>query len=269
MIKSVQDYQHRENVLNQGGVSLENYEHAVAALRASVFSLQMTEVLYSKALAIVQGTTLYNHPKIIAAADTLKDGWLRLYRCNIYAPSDGLVAQRTIQVGMWIPAGQPLLNIIPLDQIWVNANFKETQLKKMRIGQSVKIHSDLYGWNTVFHGKVVGIPGGAGNAFSLLPPQNLSGNWIKIVQRLPVRVALDPEELKEHPLRIGLSIEATVDLRDQEGLLVPTTSLGSPTYQTSIFQKEEIGLNQVIQEVIAANIDPSLLLYTKEPIEMR
>ncbi len=262
-----QDYEHRVHVLDAGGVSLEDYEHAVAALRASFFTLQMTRILYDKALAMVQGTSIKTHPRVLAAADKVRDTWVRLYRCKIYAPVEGLVAQRTIQVGMWANAGEPLLSVIPLDQIWVNANYRETQLRHMRIGQKARITSDLYGGDVVFHGVIVGLPGGAGNAFSLLPPQNLSGNWIKIVQRLPVRVALDPEELKRHPLRIGLSMESIVDMRSQEGLLVPTSTAGSPNYETSIFTIEERGDEKYIDEIIEANLDPTLIEYADTPFE--
>ncbi len=265
-IVASQDYEHRLDVLDAGGVSLEDFEHAEASLRTSFFSLQMTKVLYDKALAGVQGTSIKNHPLVLSAADGVREAWVQLYRCKIYAPVEGLAAQRTIQVGMWSDAGKPLLSVIPLDQIWVNANYKETQLKAVRIGQKVRITSDLYGGDVVFHGKVVGIPGGAGNAFSLLPPQNLSGNWIKIVQRLPVRVALDPKELKTHPLRIGLSMKATVDLRDREGLIVPTSSKGSPTYETSIFAEEEKGDEGSIESIILENLDPALAEYAEEAL---
>lgn len=265
-IKTAQDYEHRKSVILDGGVSLEDFEHAIAYLSSSFYSLQMTESLYEKALSYVQGTSIKTHPLVREAADILRDAWVQLYRCQIYSPVEGLVAQRKIQVGMWVPSGQMLMSVIPLDQIWVNANYKETQLKKMRIGQKVKITSDLYGDGVVFHGNIVGLPGAAGNAFSLLPPQNLSGNWIKIVQRVPVRVALDPEEIKTHPLRIGLSMEATVNLRDQDGLLVPLTSTGSPTYETPIYEWEEKGDEMLIDRVIEENIDPLLSLLADNPL---
>jgi membrane fusion protein, multidrug efflux system len=266
-IKAAQDYEHRLHVIEAGGVSIEDFEHAEAALRSTFFLLQMTEVLYEKALAFVRGTTLLNHPMVLAASDSARQAWVNLYRCKIYAPVEGLIAQRKIQVGMWTDSGYPMMAVIPLDQIWINANFKETQMKRMRIGQTVKIRSDLYGRDTVFHGKIVGLPGGAGNAFSLLPPQNLSGNWIKIVQRLPVRVGLDPEELRLHPLRVGLSMEATVDLRDQEGLLVPESSAGSPHYKTPIFELEEQGDEKWIKDIILSNVDPTLSNYIEIPLE--
>ena len=266
LIKTSQDYEHRKDVIAEGGVSIEDFEHAIAALRASFFSLQWTEILYEKALSAVQGTSIKDHPLVLEAADKVRDAWVQLYRCKIYSPVEGLVAQRTIQVGMWVNAGQPLMSVIPLDQIWVNANYKETQLKHMRIGQKVKITSDLYGGNTVFHGTIAGLPGAAGNAFALLPPQNLSGNWIKIVQRVPVRVCLDSQELEQHPLRIGLSMEAIVDLRDQQGLLVPTSSEGSPIYQTPIYEWEETGDEETIASIIEENLDPLLSDYADNPL---
>ncbi len=266
LIRDAQDFEHRLGVLKERGVSLEDYEHAVASLRASYFALQTTETLYEQALSLVQNTSILEHPLVSAAADRMRNAWVNLYRCTIYSPVDGLAAQRTIQVGMWIASGTPLMSVIPLDQIWVNANFKETQLRHMRIGQRVKVTADLYGKDVIFHGRIVGLPGVAGNAVSLLPPQNLSGNWIKIVQRLPVRVALEPEELKEHPLRIGLSCEATVDLTDA-GDLVPTSTKGSPLYETNIFGMEEKGDRLFIDTVIAMNVDPSLIKYSSSPIE--
>jgi membrane fusion protein, multidrug efflux system len=264
-IKAAQDYEHRAYVIEAGAVSVEDYEHAIAALRSSFFQLQMTEVLFEKALSLVQNTTLLNHPEIISVSDTLRQAFVNLERCNIYAPVEGLIAQRNIQVGMWVPSGYPLLAIIPLDEIWVNANFKETQMKKMRIGQKVHVTSDLYGEDIAYKGTIVGLPGGAGNAFSILPPQNLSGNWIKIVQRLPVRVALDKKELEIFPLRIGLSMRATADLKEP-GLLVPDSFEGSPSYTTDIFVNEEQGDPFLIRKIILDNLDPSLAQFIETPL---
>lgn len=266
LLKAQQNLKHRYDVIAAKGVSLEDYQNAQDDLQASIASLKSTKNNYQKMLAFVQGTSITQHPWVQAAAQEVRDAWVQLYRCNIYAPVDGLIAQRTIQVGMWVSPKEPLMSIIPLDQIWVNANYKETQLKKMRIGQKVKFTSDLYGSSVVFHGKIVGLPGGAGNAFSLLPPENLSGNWIKIVQRLPVRVALAPDELKKHPLRIGLSLEVTTDLSNQDGLLVPKSNSGSPHYVTDIFQKEESGDEVLIADIINGNLDPNLQKYAHAPL---
>lgn len=267
-LKAQQNLKHRYDVISAKGVSLEDYQHAQDDLKATTASLKSTQNNYKKMLAFVQGTSISEHPWVQAAAQEVRDAWVQLYRCKIYAPVDGLVAQRTIQVGMWLSPKQPLMAIIPLNQIWVNANYKETQLKKMRIGQKVRFTSDLYGSSVVFHGKIVGLPGGAGNAFSLLPPENLSGNWIKIVQRLPVRVALEQDELKKYPLRIGLSLEVTTDLSDQDGLLVPTSTSGSPRYLTDIFQKEETGDEELIADIIKSNLDPTLQEYANAPLSL-
>lgn len=266
LIRDAQDFLHRHGVFRQMGVSLEDYEHAIAALRAKAASLEMSGALYRKALAEIYNTSITNHPLVVAASDRMRDAWVYLYRCNLYSPVTGLAAQRSIQVGMWVPPGQPLMTVIPLDQIWINANYKETQLKHMRIGQRVKVTADLWGDEIIFKGKIVGLPGGAGNAFSLLPPQNLSGNWIKIVQRLPVRVALEPKQILKHPLRLGLTCKATVKTRNRKGKMVPDSTAGSPLYETDVFTWEETGDKEFIQQIVAANLDPSLTSYYEEPI---
>ncbi len=267
LIQSAQDYLHRSAVIDQSGVSLEDYEHARAAFREAFYQLRKSESLYERTLAEVQGSSISSHPLVERVKEQVRQAAVDLYRCNIYAPASGLAAQRTIQVGMWVKAGAPLLTIIPLDQIWVNANYKETQVKHMRIGQSARVVSDLYGQSVVYEGRVVGLPGGAGNAFSLLPPENLSGNWIKIVQRLPVRIALDPEALLHHPLRIGLSMEVTVDLTG-EGRLVPRPNEPAPCYDTAIFAFEEQGDEEMIAETIDQNLDPMLALYRDKALEV-
>ncbi|CAM3088195.1 multidrug efflux system [Legionella steigerwaltii] len=266
LLKTQQNLKHRYDVIGAKAVSLEDYQNAQDDLKAATAALKSTKHNYQKKLAFVQGTSIKEHPWVQAAAQEVRDAWVQLYRCKIYAPVEGLIAQRTIQVGMWISPKDPLMAIIPLDQIWVNANYKETQMKRMRIGQNVKFTSDLYGSNVVYHGQIVGLPGGAGNVFSLLPPENLSGNWIKIVQRLPVRVALVQDELKEHPLRLGLSLELTADLSDQNGPLVPTSTSNSPQYMTNIFQKEEKGNEKLITDIIQSNLDPNLQKYANAPL---
>lgn len=265
LIRTKQDFQHRQDVIEQGGVSTEDLEHAKAALDSSTAALQRVKFLYEQALSLVQGTSIESHPRVLAAADQVRDAYVRLKRCKIRSPAAGLVAQRKAQVGMWVESGMPLMSVIPLDQIWVNANFKETQMKFMRIGQKVKLTSDLYGDEILYQGIIVGLPGAAGDAFSLLPPQNLSGNWIKIVQRVPVRVSVDPQQLLEHPLRIGLSMEATVDLSDSEGTLLPISITG-PIYKTVIYEQELQGARALIQAIIHKNIDPKLAQYAKTPL---
>ncbi|WP_131782444.1 efflux RND transporter periplasmic adaptor subunit [Legionella gresilensis] len=267
LLKARQNFKHRAGVIQDKGVSLEDYQNAADDLKASLAALKSTENNYQRALAFIQSSSIVNHPIIRKAEQEVRDAWVQLYRSNIYAPVEGLIAQRTIQVGMAVNPTDVLMAIIPLNQIWVNANFKETQLKRMRIGQSVRITSDLYGRDIVFHGRIVGLSGGAGNAFSLLPPENLSGNWIKIVQRLPVRIALEAEEIRKYPLRIGLSLEVRVDLSKQ-GLLIPT-SYNGPNYGTDIFVSEEVGSKRLIHEIIVANLDPTLKRYAYKAPDLK
>ncbi len=262
LVIAKQDWNHRIDVIEQGGVSLENLQHSEAVLKSAFFMFKSAESLYLREKALIDETSIRSNPMVKKAEDELKDAVVRLFRTKVYAPNKGLIAQRNIQVGMHVKAGDPLMSVIPLDQIWINANYKETQMDKMRIGQTVQVMADLYGFGVIFHGTIVGLPGGAGNAFSLLPPQNLSGNWIKIVQRLPVRIALRPEELKRHPLRIGMTMRALTDLRFS-GEIVPTTTVG-PLYTTEILLEEEKGAKEMSDEIISANIDASLKPFEHE-----
>ncbi|MCH9703503.1 MAG: HlyD family efflux transporter periplasmic adaptor subunit [Chlamydiae bacterium] len=268
LILAKQNWNHRIHVIGRGGVSLENLETAEAALRESYYNLKTTESLYQKERALIQANTILNNPFVVKAMQVYVDAWVYLYRCRIRSPAQGLVAQRTVQVGTWLPAGHPMMSVIPLDQIWVNANYKETQMKRMRIGQKVLITSDLYGRGIHYHGVIEGLPGGAGNAFTILPPQNLSGNWIKIVQRLPVRVRLDPEEVAKYPLRIGMTLHATVDLRSEDEGLVPTKTNVSPKYVTSIYETEELGAGEAAIEVVHDNVDQRLQHYMTAAIAL-
>lgn len=260
-----QDYQHRIDVIEAGGVSLENLQHAIAALDSSNALLQMTKSLYEKELAKIQGVSIRQNPQVQKAAEKVVNAWVQLKRCKIHSPVKGLVAQRKVQVGMWMDAGAPMLSVIPLDQIWVNTNYKETQMKKMRIGQRVKLYADMYGRSHPYTGRIVGLPGGAGNAFSILPPQNLSGNWIKIVQRLPVRVEIDPKQIEKLPLRIGMTMRAITYLDDPWDALIPKAPEKSPSYVTSIYKTEEMGSQELIDRVIQENLDPLLSSYLDCP----
>ena len=215
-----QDHERRSGLLSGGAISSEEFQHTqdrVTELRASLTAAQ--EQL-NETTTQIDGTTIPTHPQVLAAIAAVRDASLALRRTRITAPVPGVVAQRSVQVGEQVAAGAPLMGIVPLNAVWVNANFKEVQLRNMRVGQPVTLHADMYGGGVVYHGKLVGLSAGSGTAFALLPAQNASGNWIKIVQRLPVRIELDPSELRAHPLRIGLSVTARVDIRDTSGPLV-------------------------------------------------
>jgi membrane fusion protein (multidrug efflux system) len=186
---------------------------------------------------LTERTTVAQHPTVQRAAGRVKEAYLAYARMTLPAPLSGYVAKRSVQIGQRVAAGTPLLSLVPLNALWVDANFKEGQIAQMRIGQAVTLHSDLYGSGTQYHGRVAGLAAGTGSAFSLLPAQNASGNWIKIVQRLPVRIALDPKELAQHPLRIGLSMQVKVAIEQKEGspLAASPAARTLPAYETDVF----------------------------------
>lgn len=198
------------------------------------------------------------HPLILKAKTELIQAYLALKRCTILAPATGYVAKRNVQVGQTIRSSSPLLTIAPLDNIWIIANFKETQLEKVRIGQPVKLHSDFYGSSVVYDGKIAGMLPGTGSVFSLLPAQNASGNWIKIVQRVPVRITLDADQIKKHPLIFGLSMSATVDISDTSGLLLANKTEIEPA-KTTIFDVDLKPLKNLIKAILKENLSKNTL----------
>lgn len=257
-IKAYQDYMHRKDLLDGGAVPVEQFEHAEASYLASVHSISLVDHQLQAAIAEIENTTIETHPKVEEAKDKLCKAFVDLQRCQIMAPTYGMIAQRQAQVGEAVKPGTNLMMLIPLNQIWVNANFKETELGKVRIGQSVEMTSDIYGNDVVFHGKVVGLWPGTGSVFSVLPPQNATGNWIKIVQRLPVRISLDPEELKKHPLRLGFSMSVTVDIHNTDGDMLPSPTETSNLYETHIYQSQLEGVDELITHILKENIPRSL-----------
>jgi membrane fusion protein (multidrug efflux system) len=258
-IKAAQDYEHRKNLVDEGGVSLEDFEHAVAELQANFAQFISAEHQYIASVSQIENTIVETHPLVEQAKNRVRDAFVFYQRCTIKAPASGLVAQRTVQVGERVDKGQPLMAIVPLDQMWVNANFKEVQLAKMRIGQSAVVRSDIYGGQVTFHGKIAGIGGGTGSVFSVLPPQNATGNWIKIVQRIPVRITLDQNQIKQFPLRLGLSMEVTVDVHDTERPFIPCERQEGPLYMTDVFATQEEGAEELIAKVIATNLSPTFI----------
>jgi len=215
-----QDYDRRTGLLHDGAVSSEELQHTRDAMTELSARLAAAREQLQETEARIDGTGIATNPEVLAAAARVRDAWLALRRTRIASPVSGVVARRSVQVGQRVAAGTPLMGVVPLNALWVDANFKEVQLRDMRVGQPVTLRADVYGGSAVYKGKVVGLSAGTGSAFALLPAQNASGNWIKIVQRLPVRVQLDPGELRAHPLRIGESVTVSVDIRDTSGPLV-------------------------------------------------
>ena len=244
------DYRRRQTAGDS--VSREELNHARDAVTSAQASLKAAESGLAQAQAAVQGTKVSTNPDVLAAIAQLRAAAITLSHMKLYAPVDGVVAQRTVQVGQQVTAGTPLMAVVPLDTVWIDANFKEGQLEDMRIGQPVTVSTDIYGGSVTYHGKVLGLGAGSGSAFALLPPQNASGNWIKIVQRVPVRIALDPKELLEHPLRIGLSVDVEVDVADTSG-----TSIGAPGTKHEvrgyIGDYDDASIDRLIKSILAQN----------------
>lgn len=211
------DLSRRETIAQRGFVSREDYTHLQDALRMARSALIAAREQLTANRAMTDGADIANHPAVLGAAARMEAAWLAWSRAHITAPVSGQVAKRGVQIGQRVAAGTPLMAVIPLERLWVEANFKEVQLGKMRVGQSVTLSADLYGSRVRYRGRIEGLAAGTGSAFALLPAQNATGNWIKVVQRVPVRVELDPADLSSYPLRIGLSMQATVDLRDEGG----------------------------------------------------
>ena len=205
-------YNNRKAVVETGAIAEEDYIIAESNFLKAKSSLETARYNLQKAITEVKHTTIDTHPLVEQAKAVLRETYVNLQRCVIRSPVTGIVAERSVQVGEAIRPDMPLLSVIPLHQMWVEANFKEIDLASIRIGQQVRIRADMYGWGTHYHGEVVGIAIGTGAVFSPLPPQNATGNWIKIVQRLPVRIAINPDQLRRRPLRLGLSLYASIDI---------------------------------------------------------
>ena len=234
--------------------ALAQRDAAVSAVAAARAAIARTVKEASAATARVDNLSLEDHPEVRAAAVRVRAAQLDLARTAVLAPASGQVARRTVQVGERVKPGDTLMAIIPLDKVWVDANFKETVLDEVRIGQPVRLISDFYGRGVTFHGRVLGLAPGTGSAFALLPPQNATGNWVKIVQRVPVRIALDAAELAAHPLRIGLSITATVDTRDRTGPELSVLPGSAPVAATSIYARTLKRGDALVAQIIADNL---------------
>jgi membrane fusion protein (multidrug efflux system) len=220
------DYARRQKAFSTQSVSGEELAHARDAVAAAQAAVNSAQGGLQQTNAAIEGTDIAHNPDVMAAEAQLRAAAIAYGHMRIIAPLDGVIAQRTVQAGQQVAAGTPLMAVVPLSNVWIDANFKEVQLARMRVGQPVTVKADIYGGGVTYHGHIEGLGAGSGSAFALLPPQNASGNWIKIVQRVPVRIALDPEELAKHPLRVGLSVTADADVHDQSGPLV-TSRIGA------------------------------------------
>jgi membrane fusion protein (multidrug efflux system) len=252
--RATEDLARRQGLASSGSVSGEELQHARDTLAGARAAETAARRELEANLARIDRTSIASHPDVRAASAQVQDAWLELSRTQLPAPVSGIVAKRAVQLGQRVAPGAPLMAIVPLEQIWVDANFKEPQLAVMRAGQRATLTADLYGGKVVYHGTVVGFGAGTGSAFALLPAQNATGNWIKIVQRVPVRIALDPKELASHPLRIGLSMQVDVDtrVRDGDGKAAPLER--APGSTTQVFDPVDGAAAERVKAIIAANL---------------
>jgi membrane fusion protein (multidrug efflux system) len=250
-----EDLKRRGGLLSDGAISQEELSHARDAVTTARANVAAARQQLSQTVAQIDGTTIADHPQVRAAAAAVRNAELALHRTELTSPVTGVIAKRSVEVGQRIAAGTPLLAVVPLDDVWIDANFKEGQLKRMRAGQPVTVRTDLYGRSVTYHGHVVGIAAGSGSAFALLPAQNASGNWIKIVQRVPVRILLDPKDLKAYPLRVGLSTTVRVDLHDASGPLMSTAVRNVPLPRQAS-AGDDPAVDARISSIIADNAGP-------------
>ena len=243
----------RVQLVKDGAIDKESFQHAKEAVELAKANLTTSQNQLSANQALLLDGPLSEQPQIQSAVSNLKQAWLNLERTKIRSPIKGYVARRNAQVGQAVSVGGALMAVVTTEQMWLDANFKETQLTHMRIGQPVEIHFDLYGKDKTFNGKVVGIEMGTGSAFSLLPTQNATGNWIKVVQRVPVRIQLDPQQLAENPLRIGLSATVKVNVTDSQGETLRDQAPATTLYSTNVLQYDESAVNNLIESIIRDN----------------
>lgn len=251
--KARTDLARRSGLAASGAVSREEISHTEDVFKNAQDALNAVKQSLQQRLAMVDGTSLRTHPDVLAAATNLRDAYIARARTTIPSPVEGTVAKRSVQLGQRINPGVALMSVIPLNQLWVNANFKESQIEHLRIGQPAELTTDVYGRNVIYHGKIIGLDAGTGSAFALLPAQNATGNWIKVTQRVPVRIALDPQEVARQPLRIGLSMHVSVNTQDRSGETMREDIAQGFVYKTDVYSQELKDADAVVETVIREN----------------
>lgn len=261
LARAEDDRKRRTTLASNGAVSHEELRHAEAASAAARSTLAAAEAAVAAAReqlssnqALTDGTDVIHHPAVQAAAAAVREAYLANERMAVLAPTDGYVARRTVQLGQRVSAGSNLMTVVPLREVWVEANFKENQLRDLRLGQEATLTADLYGTKVRYSGKITGLGVGTGAAFALLPAQNATGNWIKVVQRVPVRIELTGEELLEHPLRVGLSMDVKVKVSDKDGGMLASAPRTEPFAQTGVYRQQEEGAEANVARIVAANL---------------
>jgi membrane fusion protein (multidrug efflux system) len=236
------------------GVSQETLQHEQNAVQGARAAVRQAQASLASARAAIAGTTPETHPRVLQAEAALRNAWLAAARVRVVAPVSGYVVRRSVQLGQQVTPATEMLAIVPVDSMWIDANFKENELSGLRIGQPVSVSADMYGSRVHYHGRVLGLTAGTGSALAVLPAQNASGNWIKIVQRLPVRIGLEPQELEAHPLFLGLSTDVSVDVRDPQGAALSQQPAWSVALNTDVYADQDAGADAAINEIVAANL---------------
>lgn len=268
MQRAQDDVTRREPLVATGAVGKEEFNHVTSQLAAakSVVAAAQSALLASREQlgsnqALTDGIAVEQHPNVLRAAAKVREAFLAMKRAELLAPVDGYIAKRNVQLGQRVQAGAPLMSVVALKQVWIEANFKESQLQNLRLGQPVTLVADVYGKKVEYHGVIEGLGAGTGSAFALLPAQNASGNWIKVVQRVPVRIALTASELVDHPLRIGLSMDAKVDVSKTDGRMLADGSRASVGTQTKVFDQNNTAADTEVRKIIAANSGRAVLTH--------
>ena len=261
--KAQSDLRRRLPLLAAHAESAETIQHLRDAVAQAQSALVAAQAQASAQRASIEGTDIAENPAVLQARANFRAAWVAARRGTIYAPVSGYVAQRSVQLGNSVQPGQQLMTVLPLHNLWIDANFKESQLRHIRLGQPVKIEADIYGGDAEYHGKVAGIGAGTGSVFSLLPAQNATGNWIKVVQRVPVRIALQNNELDKHPLRLGLSCDVTVDISDDSGPMLAPQSQHPAVAQTTVYDQMASQADAEADRVIQANLAPAAASSTR------
>ena len=252
--QSDQDLTRDNSLRSVHGVSLETLEHDENAVRSARAALQQAQATLASTEAEIEGTTPTTHPRVLQAEANLRAAWLELTRTRVLAPVSGYVVRRSVELGEQVAPSTEMLALVPESSMWVDANFKENQLGSLRIGQPVKVTVDMYGSHVDYHGKVLGLTAGTGSALAVLPTENATGNWIKIVQRLPVRIGLDPAQLNRHPLFLGLSANINVDVSNLSGSAVSQMPAWPAAQSTDVYADQDDGADKVIDAILSTNL---------------
>ncbi|MEC5385375.1 HlyD family efflux transporter periplasmic adaptor subunit [Uliginosibacterium sp. H3] len=244
----------RRSLAGTGAVAQEEVDQASEAVKTARAALQVAREQKEAASVQTENLKIEDHPAVLRAASKVEEAYVAVSRTTLRAPLDGVVARRNVQAGQRVAAGAPLLAVVPLNDVWVDANFKESQLREMRVGQPVKLRADMYGSKVDYDGRVAGVSAGTGGVFSLLPAQNATGNWIKVVQRVPVRIELNPEQVRAHPLRVGLSVAAEVDVRDVQGQAIAADKAAAPVPLASVDEAALKTAHERVAKIIHDNL---------------